>query len=123
MLESMPGNGGGGTEERGHLVLHDTKSRGHDGPLLEPLQRTYMSFSSSLLQRQPWDVREAETLQPELNTKGFRRLKVDSEFASFPVHWVLNHVPPRKAYSIDGGQDGPTEIHSDFFHFNPKDLL
>lgn len=58
---------------------------------LEPLQRAYTSSTSILIFHQPQDLRVAEILQPELNTKGFWELKVDSEFASFPtpsVHWV-----------------------------------
>lgn len=95
------GGGLGGWEHRVWTAQTRTKGKAMVAPNLEPLQRAYTSSMSILIYHQPWDLRVLEILQPELNTRGFWELKVDSEFASFPtpsVHWIpkctqLTHVP------------------------------
>lgn len=97
----------------------ETKARPWWGPTWgggRAPQTASASFVSILLYHKPRGLREVKTLQPELNTKGFWELKVDSEFASFPtpsVHWAprctrLTRVP-RSARSTAGDENATAQ--------------
>lgn len=90
------------------------------------------SFGSILFEHQPGDLRVAKIPQPELNTKGFRKLKVDSEFVSFPTPRGIGPLNVPESHTAQEGplmrKIPPSEqprraLHLIFFILTKNDLL